>query len=184
VALNALGVVVGAAYFNNLVALEGAMCHSGDSRDGAAEGDDEVIDLDLDRLPSQGVCSVALCVFAYKDGSLSNVRGITSVLRVKDKGGQWFDAVKVPVADIVSGRSTSVTGILVAGIYSPDKGKTWSVQRLGHPLEGPRDFQAGSDDVRDACFAANIIKGAFCGQGSDGEHRVSDAQAQAARICR
>ena len=47
VAFNGLGKIVDAAYYNQLHALGGALVHHGDSVDGAADGDDEVIDVDI-----------------------------------------------------------------------------------------------------------------------------------------
>lgn len=40
-------------FYNNLKSPDGAVCHSGDNRTGAAEGDDESITVDLAALPPQ-----------------------------------------------------------------------------------------------------------------------------------
>ncbi|MET0397104.1 MAG: TerD family protein [Longimicrobiaceae bacterium] len=40
-------------FYNNLVALGGAVEHTGDNRTGAGEGDDEAVRVDLSRIPSE-----------------------------------------------------------------------------------------------------------------------------------
>merc|ERR1719265_1324404 len=80
IAFNVDGLVADAAFFNNLVALNGAIQHHGDSVDGAEDGDDEVISIDVDALPMQGICTVALCVFAHSGGTLTDVDSILAFL--------------------------------------------------------------------------------------------------------
>jgi len=66
------GVLVDACYYNNLNCSNGALVHSGDNRDGAGEGFDETIDLDLAALPPS-VSSIVLVVTAHSGGSFADV---------------------------------------------------------------------------------------------------------------
>lgn len=50
---NGLGVLVDACYYNQLTACGDAVKHSGDSKDGAAEGYDEYLTIDTDALPRE-----------------------------------------------------------------------------------------------------------------------------------
>jgi stress response protein SCP2 len=132
IGLNGRAKAVDAAFFNHLSACNGALHHHGDSRDGAADGDDETIDIDIDALPAQGVCTVALAVFAYKGGTLADVRRIEAILRTKDARGKWVEVARCPLhphADLEGGVAMGgalgpPTGILLAGLASADRGKT------------------------------------------------------------
>ena len=55
-------------FFNNLSACDGAVKHSGDQRDGSADGWDEVLTLDLAKAADHAQI-IALCVCAFNDGS-------------------------------------------------------------------------------------------------------------------
>ncbi len=52
--------------YKNPSALEGAVRHNGDSRTGYAEGDDETIDIDIDRIPER-VCAITLRLDMLKE---------------------------------------------------------------------------------------------------------------------
>ena len=160
VGLNGLSYAVDAAYYNTLNALKGALKHSGDSRDGAAEGDDETIDVDLDALTAQGVCTIALAVFAYKGGNLTDTSGISVDLRTRGQSGQWTTIVSIALATLELDPNDYrgvPTGILLAALSSSDQGRNWQLTRLGHTMHGPRDFQAGIFDIAEACLGAGVV---------------------------
>ena len=98
IALNPLGVVVDAAFYNNLSVLDGALRHHGDALDGRDPGEDEVIDIDIDGLVNKGVCCVALCVFAQEGGSLASVHEAAAFLKTS-YGAGFRDAAIVPVGE-------------------------------------------------------------------------------------
>ena len=55
-------------FFNNLSACDGAVKHSGDQRDGSADGWDEILTLDLAKAADHAQI-IALCVCAFNEGS-------------------------------------------------------------------------------------------------------------------
>jgi stress response protein SCP2 len=65
--------LVDACYYNQREIFGGAVKHSGDVRDGAKRGFDEVITMDLKRLP-QAVQIVVIIVNAYRGGTLADVQ--------------------------------------------------------------------------------------------------------------
>lgn len=82
----------------------------------------------------------------------------------------------VPFSELAAS-SRSATGILVAGLYSDDKGRTWSLKRLGHTFERATNFEECLEDVRDACVAANILRKApYTGGKMLTEHTVYQMQ--------
>ena len=98
--------------------------HHGDQRDGAAEGDDETIDIDADALPQLGVVYCFFVVSSYSGSSFRTVksakcrvlssadekelasvimsledRSATSMIvgRLRNNGGQWkFKEMSIP----------------------------------------------------------------------------------------
>lgn len=174
VALSGDGILADAAFYNNPRALGGAMKHFGDSRDGAADGDDEVMELDLDAIPMKGVCSVAVCVFAYKGSSLTHVDSITAYLRSRNKNGSWRQLARIPISGITGNAAIAVpvTGLLMAGLFSPDRGNSWIVKRMSVPLQGPKNHQEARENIREACFIADIIRSPPVGGPVMSEDRV------------
>jgi len=69
-AFDSVTTLVDACYYNQTSILGAAIQHSGDERDGTKEGFDEVITIDLARLP-QRVQAIVLIVNAYQGGTLA-----------------------------------------------------------------------------------------------------------------
>ena len=57
-------------FFNNLKSSDGSVEHTGDNRTGEGDGDDEVIKVDLSKVPAD-VSKVVFCAVIY-DGQASN----------------------------------------------------------------------------------------------------------------
>ncbi|KAL0479230.1 hypothetical protein AKO1_008051 [Acrasis kona] len=70
-------------YFSNTLALNGAIVHNGDNVTGEGEGDDEVIDIKLNSLPSKVYSLVAL-INVFSGGSFRNVKN--AFVRIVDRG--------------------------------------------------------------------------------------------------
>jgi len=161
VAINGLAKINDAAYYNQLRAVGGALVHHGDSLDGSADGDDEVIDVDIAALAKEGVCTVALAVFAPNEGSLTGLATVTAVLRTKaSQGGSWVDVAQIPLSKELLVPSSFLgvpTGVLVGGLSSADKGKTWWLTRLGNVMYGPRNFQEARFDLAEDCVGAGLV---------------------------
>jgi tellurium resistance protein TerD len=52
-------------FYNNLKSTDGSVAHSGDNRTGAGDGDDETVNIDLARVPSD-VERIAICVTIHE----------------------------------------------------------------------------------------------------------------------
>ena len=75
-----------AAFYKQLEILNGAVKHSGDNKTGDKVGDDESIQVDVDRLPND-VHLIMFVVSAYSGGTFKNVE--TARVELRDcLGGQ------------------------------------------------------------------------------------------------
>lgn len=155
VCLGGNGQVVDAAFYNQLSACDHAVTHSGDNRTGKGDGDDEIIKVDVEKLPGRGSCTIVLCVFAHKGGTLQNIEGGKVVLRGKAKGSKQFSELASFYIAGISG-DDSITGAIVAAVYSNDQGKTWFAKRLGSPCPG-LNFQEGKEEIRKYAFEAGVV---------------------------
>jgi tellurium resistance protein TerZ len=70
VLFSSTGTLVDAAYYNQLIAVGGAVVHSGDSKDGRKAGTDETITIDTARLI--GVQAIVFLLSAFEGGNLAN----------------------------------------------------------------------------------------------------------------
>jgi len=52
-------------FYNNLLSADGALRHTGDNRDGAGEGDDETVEVDLMKV-SQEIVQILFCVTIHE----------------------------------------------------------------------------------------------------------------------
>jgi len=157
VCLGADGQLVDAAFYNQLSACGKCILHSGDNKTGEGDGDDELIQIDVGKLPHSGSCTVILCVFAFKGGALQDMDGVNIFLRGKTKGSKKASQL----AKVwLTGQSVGdgATGAAIAAVYSPDKGATWFAKRLGSPCAGT-NFQEGLEDLRACAFAADVVCG-------------------------
>jgi stress response protein SCP2 len=71
-AFNSASTFEDACFFNQLEILDGSIKHSGDERDGTKEGFDEVILIDLARLPKD-IEVIVLMVTAYQGGTMAGL---------------------------------------------------------------------------------------------------------------
>lgn len=62
-------------FFNNKTSSDGSVIHQGDNRTGAGEGDDEVINVDLDKVPAD-VQKIVVAVVIYEGQSRSQNFGM------------------------------------------------------------------------------------------------------------
>ncbi len=122
--------------FSHLRSNDGSILHTGDNLTGAGDGDDEVINVDLNTVPT-------------------NVQSI--VFTINSFQGQTFDKVKNCYARLVDSMTNteicvyklaekgSHTGMIMAKVYKHD-GK-WKVAALGTPCNG-RTIQQISEEVK------------------------------------
>ena len=119
------GTLVDQIWFRQLAGMNGAIVHTGDNRTGAGDGDDEVIRVDLSKLPS----AVKSLIFT-----------VNSFL------GQTFDMIAnagCRVVDEVSGKELAIfslsesgphTGLVLAKIYR--HGGEWKIHAIGEKTNG------------------------------------------------
>ncbi len=125
--------VVDTVWFGQLKSKDGSISHSGDNLTGAGDGDDEVISVDLTRLPS-------------------NVKHLVFV--ISSFRGQTFDKVESAFCRLVDSNSKSElarynlsgknphTAQVMAQVYKENG--IWTMQALGVPTNGRtvHDFAA------------------------------------------
>jgi tellurium resistance protein TerZ len=116
-------------YFNNLVALQGVIVHSGDSRDGISAGEDEVITIDLSKVPPH-VLGLFVTVHCYSEGDLSSCK--TARASFSQAGTAVFSTETSSF-----GKHTSA----VLALIQRQPNGTWSIlpQTLTVPVRTPTD---------------------------------------------
>ena len=112
-------------WFRQLSGMNGAVVHTGDNMTGAGDGDDEVIKVDLTRLP----------------GTIKSL-----VFTVNSFQGQTFDKVanaRCRVVDEISGRELAIfnlsesgphTGFIMAKLYRHNE--EWKIHAIGERTNG------------------------------------------------
>lgn len=152
VCLGGDGQVVDAAFFNQLTACGEAVKHSGDNKTGEGDGDDETITVDVEKLPRHGSCTIMLCVFAHKGGTLQDIESVKVLLRGRAKGSKRMS--ELAFFSLAGG--DCITGAVVAAVYSEDQGKTWFAKRMRAPCSGV-NFQEGIEDIRACAFESGVV---------------------------
>ena len=133
------GCLMDAAYYNQLSAVNGAVIHSGDNKDGAGEGADEVITIHSTRLP-QGAKIVVFVLNAYKGGSLGDMETATAKLHAGPIGGPV-------ICDLSLGAAGSATGAVMCVLFEDFKDKTWRFKDVSAFTSG-RNFMACMPTIR------------------------------------
>jgi tellurium resistance protein TerD len=122
-------------FYNNLVSPEGAVKHHGDSRTGAADGDDEVIEVD-----TASVDSRVQHIFFVLTIHESDARGhrLSAVTNVKVRVLKDAEVVceYEPAASNVDGDS-----VIVGALHRSGSG--WEFEGLYHEFDGGLDTAVG-----------------------------------------
>jgi len=133
------GCLMDAAYYNQLSAVQGAVCHSGDSKDGAGAGADEVITIHSTRLP-QDAKIIVFVLNAYKGGSLGDMETASAKLHAGPIGGPV-------ICDLSLGAAGSATGAVMCILFEDYKDKTWRFKDVGQFTSG-RNFMSCMPAIR------------------------------------
>lgn len=151
------GRVVDAASRNHRSACDGCVVHRGDGRssDGGTKANCKVLALNLNKLPYSGCCTVLICVFAHKGGSLESIDGIVAHVRRKAPGLPRGGHERATQARIIVLGSTG-TGVAFAALYSTTRGKSWRLKRMCVPLPG-LNFMEVTDIIRQAALEADVV---------------------------
>jgi tellurium resistance protein TerZ len=112
-------------FYNNLRGLNGLVVHTGDNRTGAGDGDDEVIKVDLARLPSE-VKTMVFIVSSYQGHTFDKIAN--AYCRVVDEV-TGKELVKFNITD-----NGSHTGLIMAKVYLHNG--EWKIHALGERTAG------------------------------------------------
>lgn len=104
-------------FYNNLNARNGAVVHKGDNRDGAGEGDDEVIIIDFSKIPDE-IQKIAICVSIYDESNRLTFGQVSNAFVRVAKLNNEFDTVGEDQLRFDLGEEFSIeTALLVCEIY-------------------------------------------------------------------
>ncbi|WP_227982136.1 TerD family protein [Nocardia spumae] len=123
--------LVDVAFYQQLSSRDGAVRHSGDNLTGDGKGDDEVITVDLARLPQQ-VSAVVFVVTSYAGHTFERIRN-----------GYWRMVDGSTTAELARGNlrgGGAHTGMVVAKVYRD--GTAWRVASIGTPIQAGHPVEA------------------------------------------
>ena len=112
-------------WFRRLVGGDGAVVHSGDNLTGVGDGDDEVISVNLERLPST-IQQIVFAVTSYNGQKFTDVEN-AFVRIVNDANGQELTRYTLGV-------KTPHTALIMARLYRHNG--DWKFAPLGTPADG------------------------------------------------
>ncbi len=123
--------LVDVAFYHQLSSRDGAVRHSGDNLTGDGKGDDEVITVDLSRLPAQ-VSAVVFVVTSYAGHTFERIHN-----------GYWRMIDGATSAELARGNlhgGGPHTGMVVSKVYRD--GSTWRVASIGSPIQAGHPVEA------------------------------------------
>ena len=115
---------VDVAFYNQLRTKDGSVQHMGDNRTGAGEGDDEVVIVDLTRVPVH-VSALFLVVTSYEGHTFENVQN--AFCRLVD------DTTNAELARYTLAGGMPFTGMVMAKVYR--EGTSWKLQAVGEGIQ-------------------------------------------------
>lgn len=121
--------VLDVVYFGQLQSKDGSIQHSGDNLTGAGDGDDEVIRVDLARVPSN-VKSIVFTVSSFRGQTFEKVENAFCRL-VDQQTNQQIATYKLS-------SQGAHTGLIIAKIYRHNN--EWKMHAIGENVHG-RTFQ-------------------------------------------
>jgi tellurium resistance protein TerD len=117
-------------FYNNLKSTDGSVQHMGDNKTGAGEGDDEVVQIDLSKVPAE-VDKVAFAVTIHEGESRRQSFGQVSnaFIRVVNKA----DGKELARYDLTEDGSTE-TALVFGELYR--NGADWKFRAVGQGFKG------------------------------------------------
>jgi len=117
-------------FYNNLKSSDGAVQHAGDNRTGVGEGDDEVVNVDLAKMPAE-VDKVAFAVTIHEGETKHQSFGQVSnaFIRVVNKA----DGKELARYDLTEDGSTE-TALIFGELYR--NGADWKFRAVGQGFKG------------------------------------------------
>ena len=110
--------------FTHLRSNDGSILHSGDNLTGHGDGDDEVITVDLPRIPAQ-VTHIGFVITSFQGQAFSQIRN--AFCRLVDNNNN----AELVRYDLGSGHST--TGMVMAALYRSEG--IWKMQAIGEGIK-------------------------------------------------
>ncbi len=124
--------IVDIAYYGQLRSKDGSVHHQGDNLTGEGEGDDEVILVDLTRVPAH-VGTVMFIVTSYKGHQFSQLQN--AFVRLVD-GTNNAELARYTL----EGTNMAYTGMVMAKVYR--QGADWKMQALGEGMQAKHPGEA------------------------------------------
>ena len=117
-------------FFNNLSGADGAVVHQGDNLTGEGEGDDEVVNVTLDRLPGD-VAKVSFAVTIYEADQRRQNFGMVSNAFIRVVNGDG--GTEIARYDLSEDASTE-TAMIFGELYR--HGSEWKFKAIGQGFSG------------------------------------------------
>lgn len=117
-------------FFNNLKSADGSVEHTGDNRTGEGDGDDEVIKVDLTKIPAD-VTKVAICVVIYEGQSRKQNFGQVANAYIRIVNAQG--GAEVARYDLSEDSSTD-TAMIFGELYKNNN--EWKFRAVGQGFGG------------------------------------------------
>jgi len=124
VALFADHTLVDVCYYGQLASKDGSVRHQGDNLTGEGEGDDEVINVDLQRIPPH-VTSLVFIVTSYQGHTFDQLANAFCRL-IDDTNNSELARYTL------MGTGLRYTGMVMAKFYR--EGSDWKLQAIGEPM--------------------------------------------------
>lgn len=118
-------------FFNQLSSRDGSVVHQGDNRTGAGDGDDEVLLVDLTRVPVH-VTSIVFLVTSYEGQTFQEVD--KAFCRLVDH------TTGTELARYTLSGGEAATGMVMARFYRA--GRDWKLEAIGRAIDARNPVQA------------------------------------------
>lgn len=118
-------------YYGQLKAKDGSILHQGDNLTGEGEGDDEVVNVDLTRVPAH-VSAIVFTVTSYRGQTFEQVDN--AFCRLVD------DTTNVELARFTLQGGMPFTGLVMAKVYR--EGGSWKLQAIGEGINAKHAGEA------------------------------------------
>ncbi|GAB4062698.1 hypothetical protein GCM10028777_03250 [Angustibacter speluncae] len=118
------GQPVDVAFYNQLRTKDGSVQHTGDNRTGEGDGDDEVVMVDLTRVPVH-VSTLFFIVTSYEGQTFEQVQNAFCRLVDHTTGAE--------LARYTLAGGMAYTGMVMAKVYR--EGPAWKLQAIGEPIQ-------------------------------------------------
>lgn len=119
--------LVDTVWFRQLKSKDGSIVHSGDNRTGDGDGDDEVISVNLEKVPTE-VEVMLFTINSYEGQTFKKVKNASARLVDKTTGKE------LAMYNLSGEDGGDHTGMLMTKLYRKDG--EWRLQAIGSPADG------------------------------------------------